>query len=1152
MTLALPPAAILAANLPNAAAVCAVEGGTCSLTSGTTATIYYGAHGTFLSQAGVTGAIGCNVASFGSDPVPGVLKACYAVVNSGGGAAYTSILPNTAAQCAGESGTCTVAAGATATVYYGAGTSYLFKTGITGSLGCNTNAFAADPDVNVLKSCYVNVLPPGVAACAIDFGTCALLPGITATVYYGVGSTYLTKAGVTSSFSCQPSTFGSDPVPNVVKTCYVQAASTAGGFIATALPAGATACTGEGGTCSLLVGTVATVYYGVNSQFYAKQSVTGSFGCNVNTFGGDPDPYVVKACYAVTTSPGGEFLAAATPSGAGQCAGEGGTCVLLPGTVATVYYGAGTNFAVREGVTVSIACSVPTFGFDADPNVVKACYAVITSSAGAILTNASPSGATQCATAETGVCIIAPGTSATVYYGAGSGYYFKTSVTGSIGCNQFAFGGDPDRGVVKACYSTGPILSSGYVNLTSYFNVPAISTDSSSVNPLMYNQTGVPYTYSQTQLGTQVVWNGSVFVFGAAGVNNAVSNNTVALPNGSYGRLDILASRINGSRATETFTVTYTDGTTSSFSQGMSDWWNNSRGTANYPGESTVAYMTYLHNNGGQAASLFGYTFALNASKIVKSITLPADANVGILAMNLGAANVAPAIPAAGAAVSVVTHHNDTWRTGLNAAEYQLTPATVGNVTGSQVFGRLGTVTLDEEVSAQPLVVPNVSVTGDPNAGTHDVVYVVTKNNTVYAIDPLRRTILTQRNLGASVPNPLGAFNQGVAGMRSTPVIDASKGVIYAMAYVQASGGPQYVLHMLSLSNLTDVVPAVTVAAKTSTTTGSLIFNPTYEMQRPALLETGGRIVVAFGSWGDLGANLSRGWVLSFDANTLALNTAGVELTDRLGGEKNNYYLSSVWMAGAGPAADENGYVYFATGNSDSGSYDGINNIQESVVKLQPSNGQVLSLYTPNNVNYLDSIDQDLGSGGVLLLPNTNNRLGAILSKDGIVRVFNRDNLGGNNDASLLTTAGADACTCGMSYFNDGQDRLVTSGEPTLRLFTWQTGATMALIQQGTAPMPGKADTLGSFTSVSSGGSSNAIIWVVPAPFVNNTNSGLNLMAFSATPVNGTLPLLYLAPAGGWLYGGGGNYHIPPTVANGRVYVASNKLLTIFGLGGTR
>ena len=698
------------------------------------------------------------------------------------------------------------------------------------------------------------------------------------------------------------------------------------------------------------------------------------------------------------------------------------------------------------------------------------------------------------------------------------------------------------------------------VDLMPYFNVPAIASDTSTASTTVYNQSGFTHLYPSNAIGANSIgWNGSSFALGPIDGNDAVSNAVVNLPAGNYGRLDVLGSRVNGNNASETFVVTYTNGTTASFTQGMSDWYNNNKTLANFAGESTAIWLSYLHGGAsatsyGQTASVFGYSFALDPTRTVKSVTLPADADVGILAMNLGPAAVAPAIPAAGTAQAVITEHNDTWRTGDNTAESQLTPATVGNTTGSNVFGRLGSIALDGQVDGQPLVVPGISVVGDPNAGNHDVVYVATENNTVYAINPVTLTVLTSVNLGTPVPNPLNAFNQGVAGVRSTPVIDVAAGALYVVTYVQASAGPTYQLHKLSLSTLADIVPAVTIGTSAPLTNGATYaFNATYQIQRPALLETNGMIVVTFASWGDLSANLSRGWVLRFDATSLALVTGDTDLLDSQSAtNSSNTYLAGIWMSGVGPAVDESGNLYVSTGNGAPGTYDGVTSLQESVLKLSPSSGQLLDIYTPNSVNTLDQNDEDLSAGGVLLLPNANKQVGAILSKDAIIRVFNRTKLGGNNDANLLTTVNADQCWCGLSYFNDGQDRLVSLGNSTMRLFNWQTSPTSALTQYATAQAPG-GQAPGALTSVSQSGTANGIIWTTPRPLTfPSTGDNMNLMAFQAQPVNGVLPLLYLAPAGSWMHGGGGSDNNPPTIANGRVYVSSYKELVIFGFGGKR
>src|SRR5271168_4117997 len=145
----------------------------------------------------------------------------------------------------------------------------------------------------------------------------------------------------------------------------------------------------------------------------------------------------------------------------------------------------------------------------------------------------------------------------------------------------------------------------------------------------------------------------------------------------------------------------------------------------------------------------------------------------------------ASALLAAGQ-TAVTTYHYDNYRTGWNQNESVLTPANVK----AKVFGRLETVKLDDQVDAQPLVVPGVQITAGSYQGTHDVVYVATEHNTVYAIDVHSGTVLLNPNFGTPVSAPLGCNNNGPnVGINSTPVIDPTGNTLYVMVYTQGSGG---------------------------------------------------------------------------------------------------------------------------------------------------------------------------------------------------------------------------------------------------------------------------------------------------------------------------------------------------------------------------
>ena len=168
--------------------------------------------------------------------------------------------------------------------------------------------------------------------------------------------------------------------------------------------------------------------------------------------------------------------------------------------------------------------------------------------------------------------------------------------------------------------------------------------------------------------------------------------------------------------------------------------------------------------------------------------------------------------------VGITTYHNDNYRTGWNSNETILTPA---NVNASH-FGLLATVPVDDQIDAQPLFVAGVNITAGNSQGKHNVVYVVTGNDTVYAIDANSGTVLLSNHLGTPVPRPLGCNNNGpTVGISATPVIDISRNNLYLIAYIQGTNGPTYQVHALDLGNLTDKLTPVTVSASHTLTDGT-------------------------------------------------------------------------------------------------------------------------------------------------------------------------------------------------------------------------------------------------------------------------------------------------------------------------------------------
>ncbi len=506
---------------------------------------------------------------------------------------------------------------------------------------------------------------------------------------------------------------------------------------------------------------------------------------------------------------------------------------------------------------------------------------------------------------------------------------------------------------------------------------------------------------------------------------------------------------------------------------------------------------------------------------------------------------------------AITTYHYDNYRTGWNQNESVLTPANVGPTT----FGLLQTVALDDQVDAQPLVIPGVQITAGNYQGTHDVVYVATENDTVYAIDVHTGTVLLNPNFGAPVSQqslPGKCANNGPnVGITSTPVIDPSSNTLYVMTYTQGMSAPAYTLHALDLGSLTDkVTPQVVAASHTLTDGTTFNFNAKYQRQRPALLLANGSIYAGFGSFCDKAVNLSRGWLLGWTAGSLAPFPSN-QLNDQQPTSPNNFFLSSIWMSGYGPSADDAGNILFVTGNSESGTYDGVTNIQESVVKISNTLTTVLDLFTPDNQATMDEKDSDFGSGGVMVLPDQTGstpHLAVAAGKSGTMFLMNEDSLGGYSPTAnnVLGSYPVGRCWCGESYFVDPADgfgRVVSSGGRTAIVWKLQTSPTVALTKAKVSVTTGGTQDPGFFTTISSSGNANPIIWALSHPA--KATKAISLFAFNPDSGTKKMKTLFEATAGAWP-NTGGNANLVPVVANGQVFVASNQQLQIFGLTGTK
>ena len=354
---------------------------------------------------------------------------------------------------------------------------------------------------------------------------------------------------------------------------------------------------------------------------------------------------------------------------------------------------------------------------------------------------------------------------------------------------------------------------------------------------------------------------------------------------------------------------------------------------------------------------------------------------------------------------SILTQHYDNARTGQNTNEVILTPSNVN----SSSFSKLFRLPVQGYVYAQPLYVPNVAI---PGQGMHNVLYVATEHDQLYAFDADSGGALWQVNFlinGATTLTPADVGNtQDInpeIGITGTPVIDPAKTTLYVVVNTKENGVLIYRLHALDITTgaekfggpvqITGSVPGTAPDGDGT----NVPFNVQWANQRPGLLWLNGFVFIGFSSHGDNGP--WHGWVLGYNATSL--QQTGIWCTSPNG--KGN----GIWGAGSGLAADANGNAYVATGNGDdtvttpapppSTTID----YGDSIVRISLNNGVPIptDYFTPYNQGDLANMDADLGSGGVLVVPDQTGPNRHILiqaGKQGRIYVVNRDMM--TNDGS--------------------------------------------------------------------------------------------------------------------------------------------------------
>ena len=509
------------------------------------------------------------------------------------------------------------------------------------------------------------------------------------------------------------------------------------------------------------------------------------------------------------------------------------------------------------------------------------------------------------------------------------------------------------------------------------------------------------------------------------------------------------------------------------------------------------------------------------------------------------------------AARDVLTYHNDNARTGQYLVETQLAPDNVSTAT----FGKLFVQPVDGKVDAQPLYVSGVNIAG---RGLHNVVFVATEHDSLYAIDadsnegenaePLWRATLLGEG---EVPSDDRGCNQVTPeiGVTATPVIDRASGTIYLVAMSKKGSHYFHCLHAIDLvtgqprpgSPVT--IEATYPGTGSNSSGGTVLFDPAAYKERSALLLLDGTVYTSWASHCDQAPY--TGWVLGHDATTLAPKGV-LNITP-------NGHEGAFWNSGAGPAADETGNLFLISAN---GSFEttltpaGLPNKGDygnTVIKVSPRDGLVVSDYfAPFDTVAQTLVDSDLGSGGPLVLPDSvgsagHRRLLVGAGKDHHIYLLDRDSLGHYNPSDNaqivqdLPSAlgvksgefGAPAYFNGAVYFGAIFDRLKRFAISEARLSATPVSQSAAGFgYPGTSP---------SISAAPSDPEATGIVWA------HQNGDPAILHAFAASDLSRELYNSNQAE-GGRDHFGTGNKFIVPTVANGKVYVGTTDGLAVFGL----
>ncbi len=554
--------------------------------------------------------------------------------------------------------------------------------------------------------------------------------------------------------------------------------------------------------------------------------------------------------------------------------------------------------------------------------------------------------------------------------------------------------------------------------------------------------------------------------------------------------------------------------------------------------------------NGGAIAGATASSYttpAAAAGDNGSSFTVIASNSAGSVTSNAATLTVTASAPASG--TDVVTYKYDSMRTGRNLTESTLTPANVNSAT----FGKLLNLMVDGLVDAQPLYLSQLTLAG----ANHNVVYVATEHDSVYAFDADTGTVLWKVSLlgaGETTSDDRGCDQvTPEIGVTSTPVIDRSAGThgtLFVVAMTKdASSNYHQRLHALDLTTGQEITGSPTEIAATF---GATTFAPGQYKERAALLLNNGTIYTTWASHCDDGSY--GGWIIASSEATLQI-TGALNVAMDASGSGYSSQGPSIWMSGGGPAADSEGNVYVLTANgrfettmTPAGFPTG-GDYGNSFVKISSSNGTlaVADYFTMSGEVAESGGDVDLGSGGIMLLPDMTDGNGTVrqlavgAGKDGNLYVVDRNDMGkfhsvGNSIWQQLNGVLSGGVWATPAYFNSNiyygaqGGALLAFSVANARLSTSPSSQTS---KHFTYP--------GTFPVVSANGTANAIVWAY-----ENTSPAV-LHAYPATNLASELYNSNQASNGRDQFGAG-NKNIVPVVADGKVFVATTNSVAVFGL----